>query len=81
MNIFVEFSLDSGRYELLVKGPGQPPIPAGGRLFRGGDWPVGIQFSHETEETAEADARRLRTYLAEVGTKKQSKKELREVEA
>lgn len=78
MTVFVELSLDNGRHEIWVRGPGMQPMPAGARLYRGGDWPEEIQFSHETEEAAEADARRLRTYLADVAGKKTSKRELRE---
>lgn len=81
MTVFVELSLDTGRHELWVRGPGMQPMPAGGRLYKGGEWPTGIEFSHETEEAAEADARRLRKYLADAAGKKQGKRELREVEA
>lgn len=80
MKVFVELSLDTGRHELWVRGPGMQPMPAGARLRKGGEWPA-IGFSHETEEAAEADAGKLRTYLAEVAGKKQGKRELREVGA
>ncbi len=80
MKITVEFDLERADYTLMADDGRMSPMPAGDRLYRGGAWPD-IKFTHPTLEQAEHDARLLRTYLAGLPSRKQSKKELREVEA
>ncbi len=77
MKIFTEFDLDTERYVLMADCGRMAATPAGPRLFRGPPHPV-IQFNHTTPEAAEADAVKLRAYLAGLNSKKPSKKEKQE---
>lgn len=81
MKIFVEFDLDRAEYTLMVDDGRMSPMPAGERLYRGGAWPTGIQFTHGNLDDAEKAALLLRAYLAALPGRRQTKKELREVEA
>ncbi len=64
------------RFVLMASDGKTSPAPCGARLFRGPPIPD-IKFSHVSQHTAEIDAAKLRAYIAEHYTKKQSKKELR----
>ncbi len=77
MKIFVEFDLESERFVLMADCGRMSPTPAGQRLFRAPPHPV-IEFNHATMESAEGDAQKLRAYLAQLSTKKPSKKQRQE---
>ncbi len=77
MKIFVEFDLDDEKFVLMCDDGRMKPTVAGQRLFRAPPHPE-IEFRHATMETAEADARKLRTYLAQLTSKKPSKKQRQE---
>lgn len=78
MTISVEFTGSS--YDLMVDSPGMGTMPAGCRLFRGGAWPS-VKFAHATLNEANADAARLRAYLDALPKRRQTKEELKGVEA
>ncbi len=77
MTISHTFDDENGVYVLVVSDGRLSNSPAGPRLFRAPPHPD-IQFEHATEAGAIDDAARLRTYLAQLSTKRQTKKELRE---
>lgn len=75
MKIFIEFDFDSEQFILMASDDKMSAMPCGARLFKGPPHP-GIKFKHSSAEEAEADAQKLRAYLAQlVVTKKPSKKE------
>lgn len=75
MKIFVELDMDDEKFVLMCDDGRMRPMPCGQRLFRAPPHPD-ITFRHDTMEAAEVDARKLRTYLAQLSAKKQSKKDL-----
>ncbi len=77
LTISVDFDMDRERFVLMCDDGRMSPSPAGQRLFRAPPHPE-IEFRHTTMEAAEIDARKLRTYLAQLTTKKLSKKKLQE---
>lgn len=74
MTIFVEF--DGELYRLMCNCGRMAPMPAGPRLFKGGEFPL-INFTHAEPDTAEQDAKKLQRYVDEVAKKRQNKKEIR----
>ncbi len=72
LTIFVELN-EAEQYQLMCSDGCMAPAPCGPRLFRAPPHPD-IQFSHPTIDAAEADARKLRVYLAGLSQKKVSKK-------
>ncbi len=77
MRIFVELDLDDEKFVLMCDDGRMKPTVAGQRLFRAPPHPE-IQFRHATMEAAEADAGKLRAYIAQLSTKKLSKKQRQE---
>ncbi len=77
MKIFVEFDMDDEKFVLMCDDGRMAPIVAGQRLFRAPPHPE-ITFRHASAEAAEADAGKLRAYLAQLSTKKPSKKQRQE---
>lgn len=71
IRIYTEF--DGEKYRLMCDCGRMSPAPAGQRLFRAPPHPE-IEFSHDTIEAAEVDARKLRAYLSALVEKKVSKK-------
>ncbi len=81
MRIFIETDLEAPLPHIIMSGDGRmSPMPAGPRLFRAPPFPD-IRFSHDNFADAERDAGRLRTYLANLSTRKQTKKDLQAVAA
>lgn len=76
MKIGVQFDADTMTYDLVIEDGMMRAMPAGPRLFRGGE-PSAIQFSHETHEAALRDAAKLQAYLT-APKKGPSKRALRE---
>lgn len=72
MRIFIEFDMDAMEYILMCDCGRMSPTPAGPRIFRAQPHPE-VQFRHATPDSAEADAVKLRAYLAGL-TKKKTKK-------
>ena len=66
--ITVSQDMDSGLFELYATSYGRTVI-AGPRLFRATPHPE-IAFAHTTQESAEADAGKLRAYLDSLGQRK-----------
>lgn len=62
VTITVQFDAEAMSYDLMVEDGMMRPMPAGPRLFRGGNVPA-IRFSHETLATAQQDARTLEQYI------------------
>jgi len=62
MKITVQFDAETMSYDLMIEDGMMRPMPAGPRLFRGGDVPA-IKFSHDTLTTAQQDTRTLERYL------------------
>lgn len=77
MKIFVELDLDDEKFALMCDDGRMKPTVAGQRLFRAPPHPQ-IEFRHATMEAAETDAGKLRAYLAQLTTKKPSKKQRQE---
>jgi hypothetical protein len=77
MKIFVEFDMDDDKFVLMCDDGRMRPTVAGQRLFRGPPHPQ-IQFRHASAELAEVDAGKLRSYLAQLSSKKPSKKQRQE---
>lgn len=77
--IHIEFDSDEGDYVLMCESYSRV-APAGPRLFRAPPYPE-IQFRHAEIEQAEADASKLRAYLATLTPRKQSKQAIREYSA
>jgi hypothetical protein len=65
MTISVLYDFDADRYVLMASDGRLRPAPAGPRLFRAEPWPE-VKWQHETQEAAEADAGKVRVYLAGV---------------
>lgn len=76
MMIAVQFDAETMSYDLVVQDGMMRPMPAGPRLFRGGDVPR-IRFSHDTLTAAQQDARVLEQYL-NAPRKGPSKREMKE---
>lgn len=76
LRIFIAMD-ESDRYRLMCDDGRMSAMPCGARIFRGPPHPK-IEFSHETMEAAETDARKLRAYLAGLPVAKASKKRTRE---
>lgn len=63
MTVSVQFDADIMTYDLFISDGMMRPMPAGPRLFRGGEHPL-IQFSHDTHKAALKDAAELQSYLS-----------------
>lgn len=78
MTISAEYNDDTGAFELWVRDDRMGAMPAGPRLFRAD--PPDIQFAHAELEPAEADARKLQTYIDSLApAKRLTKRQLAEV--
>jgi hypothetical protein len=65
MTFSVAFSPDDMCFRIYCESHGRTAI-AGPRILRGGPWPD-VQWAHETQEAAEADAKKLRAYFEGLG--------------
>lgn len=71
LRIFIEF--DGDNFVLMCDDGRMAAVPCGARILRGPPHPD-VAFIHATAEGAEADARKLRAYLAALPAAKHSKK-------
>jgi len=78
--ITTAFDMDDGCWRIYAESYGRVN-PAGPRLFRAAPWPD-VRWEHPTEESAQADAQKLRAYLDSLGQRKgPSKAKLRKLGA
>lgn len=77
LRIFTQYDSETGEFELVCTDDRMRPMPMGPRIFRAPPHPD-VKFRHETLKEAEAAAGVIRTYLANLTPKRQTKKELRE---
>ena len=78
MTLTTAFSEEDLCYRIYCESHGRVAI-AGPRILRGGPWPE-VQWTHETAESAEADAAKLRAYFAAL-PKQPSRAKLRKMGA
>ncbi len=77
--ISIQLDLDSCQYELMCESYSRI-APAGPRIFRAPPHPD-VKFRHDTLSAAQTDAQKIRDYLSNLGTRKQSKQAIREFAA
>ncbi len=73
MSIKITVDFEDGVYRLMANDGIMEPLPAGPRLYRGGDFPA-VHFVHENAESAAIDAEKLSAYLAERAGHKKSRR-------
>ena len=78
-SITVEYDWESDRHLLMASSYGRTE-PAGERLLRRPPFPE-VQFSHETEAGAQADAEKLSNYIKETWTATKPSKKSRRIGA
>ena len=66
--ILVEYNFDCDRFEIMARSHNRT-MPFGPRIFRAPPHPD-VQAQHDTMEAAEADARKVRAYLAALPAEK-----------